>query len=204
MNHTTHKLLYIIPMVLIITTSTALLIGILSAFVFIKKANATTGNFNNDPTLGFTLASSPSSIICNVCLRGPPGPSGPQGLMGPQGDTGPKGDTGDIGPQGPEGAQGLQGVQGSPASIIFLLALDANIQAQQQQQQPVTETIRQNPAMSTVMVADENATSASLISTKPSQIVQAVSIIELQFHMRVVSKSIQPFPETVYRIVMSK
>jgi hypothetical protein len=89
------------------------------------------------------------------------------------------------------------------ASIIFLLILGANIQAQQQQQ-PVTETIRQNPAMSTVTVADENATSASLISTKPSQIVQAVSIIELQFHMHVVSKSIQPFPETVYSIVMSK
>ena len=89
------------------------------------------------------------------------------------------------------------------ASIIFLLILGANIQAQQQQQ-PVTETIRQNPAMSTVTVANENATSASLISTKPSQIVQAVSIIELQFHMHVVSKSIQPFPETVYSIVMSK
>jgi hypothetical protein len=29
-------------------------------------------------------------------------------------------------------------------------------------------------------------------------------MIELQFHMHVVSKSIQPFPETVYRIVMSK
>jgi Collagen triple helix repeat (20 copies) len=147
MNQTTHKLLYIISMVLILTTSTALLIGSLSAFVFIKKANATTGNFNNDPTLGFTLASLPSSIICNVCLRGPPGPSGPpglqgnvgpqgpQGLTGPQGDTGPKGDTGDIGPKGPEGAQGLQGVQGPPASIIFLLALGVNIQAQQQQQQ---------------------------------------------------------------------
>jgi hypothetical protein len=89
------------------------------------------------------------------------------------------------------------------ASIIFLLILGANIQAQHQQQ-PVTEIIRQNPAMSTVTVADENATSASLISTKPSQIVQAVSIIELQFHMHVVSKSIQPFPETVYSIVMSK
>jgi hypothetical protein len=54
------------------------------------------------------------------------------------------------------------------------------------------------------MVAEENATSASLISTKPSQIVQAVSMIELQFHMHVVSKSVQPFPETVYRIAMSK
>jgi hypothetical protein len=92
---------------------------------------------------------------------------------------------------------------GTSASIIFLLILGVNIQAQQQQQ-PVTETIRQNPAVSTVTVANENATSASLISTKPSQIVQAVSIIELQFHMHVVSKSIQPFPETVYRIVMSK
>jgi len=58
--------------------------------------------------------------------------------------------------------------------------------------------------VSTVTVADENATSTSLISTKPSQIVQAVSMIELQFHMHVVSKSIQPFPETVYGIVMSK
>jgi hypothetical protein len=89
------------------------------------------------------------------------------------------------------------------ASIISLLILGVNIQAQQQQQ-PVTETIIQNPAVSTVTVADENATSVSLISTKPSQIVQAVSMIELQFHMHVVSKSIQPFPETVYRIVMSK
>jgi hypothetical protein len=89
------------------------------------------------------------------------------------------------------------------ASIIFLLILGVNIQAQQQQQS-VTETIIQNPAVSTVTVADENATSVSLISTKPSQIVQAVSMIELQFHMHVVSKSIQPFPETVYRIVMSK
>jgi hypothetical protein len=88
------------------------------------------------------------------------------------------------------------------ATIIFLLILGVNIQAQQQQ--PVTEIIRQNPAMSTVTVADENVTSVSLISTKPSQIVQAVSMIELQFHMHVVSKSIQPFPETVYRIVMSK
>ena len=90
------------------------------------------------------------------------------------------------------------------SSIIFLLILGVNIQAQQQQQQPVTENIRQNPAVSTVTVANENATSVSLISTKPSQIVQAVSMIELQFHMHVVSKSIQPFPETVYRIVMSK
>ena len=88
------------------------------------------------------------------------------------------------------------------AGIIFLLILGVNIQAQQQQ--PVTETIKQNSAVSAVTVADENATSASLISTKPSQIVQAVSMIELQFHMHVVSKSIQPFPETVYRIVMSK
>jgi len=95
------------------------------------------------------------------------------------------------------------------ASIIFLLIPGIKIEAQQQQQQqqqqqPITETIRQNPAVSTVTVANENATSASLISTKPSQIVQAVSMIELQFHMHVVSKSIQPFPETVYRIVMSK
>jgi hypothetical protein len=89
------------------------------------------------------------------------------------------------------------------ASIIFSLILGVNIQAKQQKQ-PVTETIRQNPAVSTVTVGDENATSVSLISTKPSQIVQAVSMIELQFHMHVVSKSIQPFPETVYRIVMSK
>jgi len=88
------------------------------------------------------------------------------------------------------------------AGITFLLILGVNIQAQQQQ--PVTETIRQNSAVSAVTVADENATSASLISTKPSQIVQAVSMIELQFHMHVVSKSIHPFPETVYRIVMSK
>jgi hypothetical protein len=91
----------------------------------------------------------------------------------------------------------------SSVTIIFLLILGINIQGQQQQQ-PVTDTIRRNPAVSSVMVAGENATSASLISTKPSQIVQAVSMIELQFHMHVVSKSIQPFPETVYRIAMSK
>jgi hypothetical protein len=94
----------------------------------------------------------------------------------------------------------------SSVTIIFLLILGTNIrgQQQQQQQQPVTDTIRRNPAVSSVMVAEENATSASLISTKPSQIVQAVSMIELQFHMHVVSKSFQPFPETVYRIAMSK
>ena len=90
----------------------------------------------------------------------------------------------------------------SSVTIIFLLILGVNIQGQQQQ--PVTDTIRRNPAVSSVMVAEENATSASLISTKPAQIVQAVSMIELQFHMHVVSKSVQPFPETVYRIAMSK
>ena len=90
----------------------------------------------------------------------------------------------------------------SSVTIIFLLILGVNIQGQQQQ--PVTDTIRRSPAVSSVMVAEENATSASLISTKPSQIVQAVSMIELQFHMHVVSKSVQPFPETVYRIAMSK
>src|SRR5919206_458304 len=72
----------------------------------------------------------------------------------------------------------------SSVTIIFLLILGVNIQGQQQQ--PVTDTIRRNPAVSSVMVAEENATSASLISTKPSQIVQAVSMIELQFHMHVV------------------
>jgi hypothetical protein len=87
-------------------------------------------------------------------------------------------------------------------TIIFLLILGVNTQGQQQQ--PVTATIRRNPAVSSVMVAEENATSASLISTKPSQIVQAVFMIEQQFHMHVVSKSVQPFPETVYRITMSK
>ena len=90
----------------------------------------------------------------------------------------------------------------SSVTIIFLLILGVNIQGQQQQ--PVTDTIRRSPTVSSVMVAEENATSASLISTKPSQIVQAVSMIELQFHMHVVSKSVQPFPETVYRIAMSK
>ena len=90
----------------------------------------------------------------------------------------------------------------SSVTIIFLLILGVNIQGQQQQ--PVTDTIRRSPAVSSVMVAEENATSASLISTKPSQIVQAVSMIELQFHMHVVSKSILPFPEMEYRVVMSK
>ena len=90
------------------------------------------------------------------------------------------------------------------ATVIFLLMHGVNIQAQQQQQQPITEAIRQNSEVSAVTVANENATSVSLISTKPAQIAQAVSMIELQFHMHVVSKSIQPFPETVYRIVMSK
>jgi hypothetical protein len=90
------------------------------------------------------------------------------------------------------------------ATIIFLLMHGVNLQAQQQQQQPIAEAIRHNPEVSAVTAANENATSVSLISTKPSQIVQAVSMIELQFHMHVVSKSIQPFPETVYRIVMSK
>jgi hypothetical protein len=89
------------------------------------------------------------------------------------------------------------------ATIIFLLIHGINIQAQQQQL-PITEAIRQNSEVSAVTVANENATSVSLISTKPAQTAQAVSMIELQFHMHVVSKSIQPFPETVYRIVMSK
>lgn len=91
------------------------------------------------------------------------------------------------------------------ASIIFLLLPGIKIQAQQQQQQqPITQTIRQNSEVSSVTVADENATSVSLISTKPVQLAQAVSMVELQFHMHVVSKSVQPFPETVYRVVMSK
>lgn len=93
------------------------------------------------------------------------------------------------------------------ASVIFLLLPDIKIQAQQQQQQqqqPITQTIRQNSEVSAVTVADENATSVSLISTKPVQLAQAVSMVELQFHMHVVSKSVQPFPETVYRVVMSK
>jgi len=88
-------------------------------------------------------------------------------------------------------------------TIIFLSIRGVNIQAQQQQHS-ITEAIRQNSEVSDVTVANENATSVSLISTKPAQIAQAVSMIELQFHMQVVSKSIQPFPETVYRIVMSK
>jgi hypothetical protein len=58
--------------------------------------------------------------------------------------------------------------------------------------------------VSAVTVADENATSVSLISIKPAQLAQAVSMVELQFHMHVVSRSVQPFPETVYRIVISK
>jgi len=92
------------------------------------------------------------------------------------------------------------------ASVIFLLLPDIKIQAQQQQQQQqsITQTIRQNSEVSAVTVADENATSVSLISTKPVQLAQAVSMVEVQFHMYVVSKSVQPFPETVYRIVMSK
>ena len=91
------------------------------------------------------------------------------------------------------------------ASVIFLLLPDIKIQAQQQQQQqPITQTIRQNSEVSAVTVADENATSVSLISTKPVQLAQAVSMVELQFHMHVVSKSVQPFPEKVYRVVMSK
>ena len=72
------------------------------------------------------------------------------------------------------------------------------------QQQPITEAIRQNSEVSVVTVAQENATSVSLISTKPAQLAQAVSIIEQQFHMHVVSKSIVPFPEMQYRVVMSK
>ncbi|HZA07619.1 MAG TPA: hypothetical protein VE619_07950 [Nitrososphaeraceae archaeon] len=97
---------------------------------------------------------------------------------------------------------GLIGV--TSVIIIFLLTRGISIQGQQQQQQSVTETIKQNSAVSAVTVAEENATSASLISTKPSQIVQAVSMVELQFHMHVLSKSVRPFPETLYRIVMSK
>jgi hypothetical protein len=89
------------------------------------------------------------------------------------------------------------------AAVILASTLQ-EATAQQQQQQPITEAIRQNSEVSAVTVANENATSVSLISTKPAQIAQAVSMIELQFHMHVVSKSIQPFPETVYRIVMSK
>jgi hypothetical protein len=87
------------------------------------------------------------------------------------------------------------------ASIIFSLTVDIKIQAQQQS---ITEAIRQNSEVSAVTVADENATSVSLISIKPAQLAQAVSMVELQFHMHVVSRSVQPFPETVYRIVISK
>jgi len=72
------------------------------------------------------------------------------------------------------------------------------------QQQPITEAIRQNSEVSVVTVARENATSVSLISTEPAQLAQAVSLIEQQFHMHVVSKSILPFPEMQYRVVMSK
>src|SRR6476620_11655198 len=73
-----------------------------------------------------------------------------------------------------------------------------------QQQQPITEAIRQNSEVSVVTVARENATSVLLISTEPAQLAQAVSLIEQQFHMHVVSKSILPFPEMQYRVVMSK
>jgi hypothetical protein len=72
------------------------------------------------------------------------------------------------------------------------------------QQQSITEAIRQNSEVSAVTVADENATSVSLVSIKPAQLAEAVSIIEQQFHMHVVSKSILPFPEMQYRVVMSK
>ncbi len=85
--------------------------------------------------------------------------------------------------------------------VALLLIPDIKIRAQEQ---PITQAIRQNSEISVVTVAAENATSVSLISTKPVQLAQAVSLIEQQFHMHVVSKSIQPFPEMEYRVVMSK
>jgi hypothetical protein len=88
--------------------------------------------------------------------------------------------------------------------LLAAVILASTLQTATAQQQPITEAIRQNSEVSAVTVANENATSVSLLSTKPAQIAQAVSMIELQFHMHVVLKSIQPFPETVYRIVMSK
>ncbi|HZC21058.1 MAG TPA: hypothetical protein VE223_05395 [Nitrososphaeraceae archaeon] len=87
------------------------------------------------------------------------------------------------------------------ASMVLLWIPSIELYAQQQ---PITEAIRQNSEVSVVTVAHENATSVSLISTKPAQLAQAVSMIELQFHMHVVSKSILPFPEMEYRVVMSK
>ena len=42
-----------------------------------------------------------------------------------------------------------------------------------QQQQPITEAIRQNSEVSVVTVARENATSVSLISTEPAQLAHA-------------------------------
>jgi hypothetical protein len=85
--------------------------------------------------------------------------------------------------------------------VALLLIPDIKIRAQEQ---PITQAIRQNSEISVVTVAAENTTSVSLISTKPVQLAQAVSLIEQQFHMHVVSKSIQPFPEMEYRVVMSK
>jgi hypothetical protein len=89
------------------------------------------------------------------------------------------------------------------ASMVLLWIPCMKLYAQQQQQ-PITEAIRQNSEVSVVTVAGENATSVSLISTEPAQLAQAVSLIEQQFHMHVVSKSILPFPEMQYRVVMSK
>lgn len=90
------------------------------------------------------------------------------------------------------------------ASMVLLWIPCMKLYAQQQQQQPITEAIRQNSEVSVVTVARENATSVSLISTEPAQLAHAVSLIEQQFHMHVVSKSILPFPEMQYRVVMSK
>ena len=89
------------------------------------------------------------------------------------------------------------------ASLVLLLWIPC-MKLYAQQQQPITEAIRQNSEVSVVTVARENATSVSLISTEPAQLAQAVSLIEQQFHMHVVSKSILPFPEMQYRVVMSK
>jgi hypothetical protein len=65
--------------------------------------------------------------------------------------------------------------------IIFLLIHGVNIQAQQQQQQqPITEAIRQNSEVSAVTVANENATSVSLISKAsadcPSSVYDRIAI----------------------------
>lgn len=73
------------------------------------------GNVATLQNLGYSINTSPGTVInsgASVGGSGPLGPTGPQGPQGPQGNVGPAGATGATGPAGTAGATGATGAQG--------------------------------------------------------------------------------------------